>query len=96
MQDVRKELNFCVKTKIKVVGVIENMNPLFVPFMHLDFFDHVTDQLQYTEQVHRANASSQYTESAHIASAQTQHTEPVQRFSTQSTGSTISLSPLMN
>mmetsp|Transcript_30551 Transcript_30551/g.67135 ORF Transcript_30551/g.67135 Transcript_30551/m.67135 type:complete len:390 (-) Transcript_30551:275-1444(-) len=25
MSDVRKELNFCVKTKVKVVGVVENM-----------------------------------------------------------------------
>lgn len=52
MQDVRKELNFCVKTKIKVVGVIENMNPLFVPFMHLDFFDRKTGE-DRTAEIHR-------------------------------------------
>ena len=28
MADVRKELNFCVKTKLPVVGVVENMSGL--------------------------------------------------------------------
>lgn len=39
MQDVRKELNFCVKTAIPVVGLLENMANLRVPLSNLQFYD---------------------------------------------------------
>lgn len=37
MADVRKELNFCRKTGLKVLGVVENMSGLQVPFSALRF-----------------------------------------------------------
>lgn len=39
MQDVRKELNFCVKTSIPVIGLLENMSNMQVPFSSLAFYD---------------------------------------------------------
>jgi Mrp family chromosome partitioning ATPase len=49
MQDVRKELNFCAKTKIRVIGVLENMNQLLIPLSHLNFVERKTgrDQTEY-------------------------------------------------
>ena len=46
MQDVRKELNFCVKTKIRVLGVLENMARLAVPLSKLSFVDRRTGKDQ--------------------------------------------------
>ncbi len=37
MADVRKELNFCRKTGLRVLGVVENMSGLQVPFSTLRF-----------------------------------------------------------
>mmetsp|Transcript_8743 Transcript_8743/g.22187 ORF Transcript_8743/g.22187 Transcript_8743/m.22187 type:complete len:369 (-) Transcript_8743:438-1544(-) len=37
MMDVRKELNFCKKTKIPVLGVVENMATMHVPVSGLNF-----------------------------------------------------------
>jgi Mrp family chromosome partitioning ATPase len=37
MADVRKELNFCRKTGLRVLGVVENMSGLQVPFSALRF-----------------------------------------------------------
>lgn len=37
LSDVRKELNFCRKTSIPVIGVIENMSHTQVPFAQLQF-----------------------------------------------------------
>jgi Mrp family chromosome partitioning ATPase len=37
MMDVRKELNFCKKTGLRVVGVVENMSGLTVPLKALRF-----------------------------------------------------------
>lgn len=31
LADVRKELNFCVKTKIPIIGVVENMSGFVCP-----------------------------------------------------------------
>lgn len=39
MLDVRKELSFCVKTKLRVLGVVENMAGLTVPVTGLGFRD---------------------------------------------------------
>jgi len=39
MMDVRKELNFCKKTGLRVVGVVENMSGLTVPLKALRFLD---------------------------------------------------------
>ena len=39
MADVRKELNFCKKTGIKVLGVVENMSGLRVPLDGCSFVD---------------------------------------------------------
>ena len=38
MMDVRKELNFCVKTKLPVLGVIENMSQFQLKVRDLSFF----------------------------------------------------------
>ena len=53
MQDVRKELNFCAKTKIRVIGVLENMNHLLIPLSHLNFVERKTgrDQTEYVRGV---------------------------------------------
>lgn len=53
MQDVRKELNFCAKTKIRVIGVLENMNQLLIPLSHLNFVERKTgrDQTEYVRGV---------------------------------------------
>ena len=37
MADVRKELNFCHKTAVPVLGVVENMGQLTVPLDRLNF-----------------------------------------------------------
>lgn len=39
MADVRKELNFCKKTGLQVVGVVENMSGLNVPLTALNFLE---------------------------------------------------------
>ena len=39
MLDVRKELSFCKKTKLPVLGVVENMSGLRVPVSALHFCD---------------------------------------------------------
>jgi len=39
MADVRKEINFCKKTGIRVLGVVENMSGLRVPFDGCTFVD---------------------------------------------------------
>lgn len=31
LADVRKELNFCIKTKIPILGVVENMSGFICP-----------------------------------------------------------------
>ena len=51
MADVRKELNFCVKTKIPVIGLIENMSHSKVPVAELNF---TTDQGQDVSEKVRA------------------------------------------
>jgi Mrp family chromosome partitioning ATPase len=38
MADVRKELNFCKKTKLPVIGLVENMSGLRLPLPDLRFF----------------------------------------------------------
>jgi len=43
MADVRKELNFCVKTKLPVIGIIENMSRLQTSFQNLAFLRHTED-----------------------------------------------------
>jgi Mrp family chromosome partitioning ATPase len=40
--DVRKELNFCKKTGIKVLGVVENMSGLRVPMREMSFVNEDT------------------------------------------------------
>jgi len=42
MSDVRKELNFCVKTKIEVVGVVENMSSYQTKVKNLKFLRHMS------------------------------------------------------
>ena len=37
--DVRKELNFCAKQSLRVLGVVENMAPLRLPIDQLHFYD---------------------------------------------------------
>jgi len=37
MMDVRKELNFCIKTKLPVLGIVENMSRLEISFRDLTF-----------------------------------------------------------
>ncbi len=39
MADVRKELNFCKQTGINVLGIVENMAPMKLPFDNLSFFN---------------------------------------------------------
>lgn len=39
MMDVRKELNFCKQTGLRVLGVVENMSKLQLPFSSLQFID---------------------------------------------------------
>jgi len=39
MADVRKELSFCKKTNLNVIGVVENMSQLHVPVSNLTFCD---------------------------------------------------------
>lgn len=39
LADVRKELNFCQKTKVPVLGIVENMGSFQTPVSHLRFFD---------------------------------------------------------
>jgi len=40
MADVRKELNFCKKTELHVLGVVENMTKLQIPFTRLRFYNY--------------------------------------------------------
>ncbi|CAM9989162.1 unnamed protein product [Hapterophycus canaliculatus] len=44
MADVRKELSFCRKTGLKVLGVVENMSGLSVPVSGLSFADRKTGE----------------------------------------------------
>lgn len=44
MQDVRKELNFCEKTKMPVLGIVENMAHLAAPFANCTFVDKKTGE----------------------------------------------------
>eukprot|EP00904_Undaria_pinnatifida_P006265 jgi/Undpi1/2769/HiC_scaffold_14.g06146.m1 len=44
MADVRKELSFCRKTKLKVLGVVENMSGLTVPVAGLSFVDRASGE----------------------------------------------------
>ena len=39
MSDVRKELNFCKRTGIKVIGVVENMSAMELSVEQLHFMD---------------------------------------------------------
>lgn len=39
MMDVRKELNFCVKTKLPVLGIVENMSRFEIKLQDLTFLD---------------------------------------------------------
>ena len=39
LADVRKELNFCQKTKVPVLGIVENMGSFQTPVSKLRFFD---------------------------------------------------------
>jgi len=39
MADVRKELSFCKKTNLNVIGVVENMSELSIPVSNLRFSD---------------------------------------------------------
>ena len=39
LADVRKELNFCQKTDLPVLGIIENMSSFEAPFQSLNFMD---------------------------------------------------------
>lgn len=39
MADVRKELNFCQKTKVPILGVVENMGKYTTPISNLKFQD---------------------------------------------------------
>ena len=39
LMDVRKELSFCQKTKLRVLGVVENMAGLLTPFSQLSLRD---------------------------------------------------------
>lgn len=48
MQDVRKELNFCVKTKLPVLGVLENMATIQAPLSSLTFVDDDGNDLSQT------------------------------------------------
>jgi len=50
MADVRKELNFCAKTKVKVLGIVENMSGLQMPVSQLQFRDPHTQE-ERTQQV---------------------------------------------
>ena len=40
MMDVRKELNFCVKTKLPVLGIVENMSKFQTTVQNLSFLSH--------------------------------------------------------
>lgn len=44
MQDVRKELNFCVKTQLRVLGVIENMARVVLPLDQLTLVDRASGE----------------------------------------------------
>jgi len=44
MQDVRKELNFCAKAKIPVLGIVENMARLVAPMSSMTFADRATGE----------------------------------------------------
>lgn len=48
MSDVRKELNFCKQTSIRVIGIVENMAPLTVPIKNLKFTNTTSEDV--TEQ----------------------------------------------
>lgn len=39
MMDVRKELGFCLKTKLRVIGVVENMGASLLPVSEMKFVD---------------------------------------------------------
>ena len=39
MMDVRKELGFCMKTSLRVIGVVENMSRSFLPLSDMSFVD---------------------------------------------------------
>mmetsp|Transcript_30480 Transcript_30480/g.61419 ORF Transcript_30480/g.61419 Transcript_30480/m.61419 type:complete len:387 (-) Transcript_30480:162-1322(-) len=44
MSDVRKELNFCKKTKVPVLGIVENMSGLQIRVSDLKFFQDGADE----------------------------------------------------
>ncbi len=46
MMDVRKELNFCVKTKLPVLGIVENMSRLEISVRDLTFLRKIGDDKQ--------------------------------------------------
>ena len=49
MADVRKELNFCAQTKLRVIGVVENMSGLSIPVEKATFFDRKTGKDETAE-----------------------------------------------
>merc|ERR550539_882194 len=52
MMDVRKELNFCVKTKLPVLGIVENMSRFEIKVSDLSFCNNekedITEQIKET------------------------------------------------
>lgn len=52
MMDVRKELNFCKQTKLKVLGVVENMSTMKVPIDSLKFVNSETGEAA-TDEVYK-------------------------------------------
>lgn len=51
MMDVRKELNFCAKTKLPILGVVENMSRFEINFHDLIFLSNDVDKRDVTQEV---------------------------------------------
>jgi len=39
MADVRKEVNFCIKTNTKILGVVENMSGFVCPNCSVNYYN---------------------------------------------------------
>lgn len=50
MADVRKELNFCKKTKVPVLGIVENMSELKMNVKDVNFLRKINNGDSYTEE----------------------------------------------
>jgi len=63
MADVRKELNFCMKTKLPVIGIVENMSSFQVKMQDLKFLQTVVKRVEgQTQQENQDDNNNNYNE----------------------------------